>query len=84
MDADRFDTLAKVMARGATRRRLMRGVLGSTLISGAVALTGRDPVHAAPRCREAGNPCEGNQYCCPGLVCGAGYPERCMAPPAAG
>ena len=84
MGTDRFDTLVKILGLGATRRRLMRRLLGSTLISGAVALTGRNPVHAAPRCREAGNPCEGNPYCCAGLVCRSGYPKRCMAPPAAG
>jgi hypothetical protein len=80
MDADRFDALTKVVGRGATRRRLVRGVLASALAGGAGALARRGPVEAAPRCRTAGNPCQGNQECCPGLVCrvsGPGKGRRC-------
>src|SRR5262249_34838868 len=39
---------------------------------------------AAPACRKAGHPCEGNQECCEGLVCvdapGPGQAARCVAP----
>ena len=31
MDSDRFDGLAMVVGRGVTRRRMVRGVLGSAL-----------------------------------------------------
>jgi hypothetical protein len=83
MDADRFDTVTKVVGRGATRRRVVRGVLGSVLAGGAVTLTGRGPVQAVPACLGAGHPCQGNQECCPGLVCrvtGPGNVKRCAAP----
>jgi hypothetical protein len=84
MDADQFDTLTKVVGRGATRRRVVRGVLGSVLAGGAITLTGRGPVQAAPQCRGQGQTCEGNQDCCAGLVCrviGLGNSRRCARPP---
>jgi hypothetical protein len=85
MAADRFDTLTKVVGRGATRRRVVRAVLGSALAGGAVTRTGRGPVQAAPQCRGQGQTCEGNQDCCAGLICpgrgvsGPGNSRRCLA-----
>src|SRR4051794_26170853 len=59
MDSQRFDALAKVVGRGATRRRVLRGVLGSALAGGAIALTEQGAVQAVLHCREAGKPCQG-------------------------
>jgi Ion channel inhibitory toxin len=83
MVSDRFDALTKVVGRRATRRRVLRGVLSSALAGGVVTLAGRRPVQAVPACLGAGHPCQGNQECCPGLVCrvtGPGNVKRCAAP----
>jgi hypothetical protein len=84
MDSGRFDALTKVVGGGANRRRVLRGVLGSALVGGAVAFTGAGHAQAQPGCREECHPCEGNQECCPGLECrvtGPGNTKRCTKPP---
>ncbi len=79
MDAQQFDTLARSLAAGGSRRhvlaRLARGAVG-----GALALAVGTRVGAQPGCRQEGHPCEGNQECCPGLTCepsGPGAAQRC-------
>jgi hypothetical protein len=82
MDSQRFDALTKVVGRGTNRRRVLRGLVGSVLVGGAVAATGKEPVQAVPGCRSECHPCDGNQSCCPGLVCrvtGPGNTKRCAS-----
>ena len=42
MVPDRFDALTTVVGRGATRRRLLRGVLGSALAGAGLVRVGAD------------------------------------------
>jgi hypothetical protein len=59
MDAARFDALSKYIGRGVSRRRVLRGLLGSSVAGGAV-LAGT--FHATAR----GKPCpSGNGSDCP-------------------
>ena len=81
MDQDRFDDIAKSLAAGADRRSLLKRVAGGAL-GGLLALRG-GLAAAQPGCRRERHPCEGNQDCCPGLVClrtGAGSARRCAPP----
>ena len=84
MDAHRFDELTK--AAGTSRRRALK-LLGAGMGAGLLALGRRDGYarHESTHygCRPAGQPCEGNQECCPGLECrvtGPGGPVRCALP----
>ena len=83
MDDKRFDELVRQLgAAGEPRRAFLKRAVGGAL-AGLLALRGRE-VGAAPKCRKEGHPCEGNQVCCPGLVCrvtGPGNAERCAKPP---
>jgi hypothetical protein len=89
MEPERFDTVAKALGAGTSRRRvagLAAGWLATGIATGlaALALAPGAPSGAQPGCRGAGNPCEGNQQCCAGLVCtviGQGNARRCMAAP---
>ena len=82
MDQDRFDNVVKSLATGADRRSVLKRIAGGAL-GGLLALRGGAAV-AQPGCRQEGHPCEGNQVCCPGLVCtpaaGPGQAARCTAP----
>ena len=81
MDQDRFDNVVKSLASGADRRSVLKRVAGGAL-AGLLALRGGQAA-AQPGCRRAGHPCEGNQECCPGLVCrvtGPGNAARCAKP----
>ena len=84
MDAQRFDALTKALGRGANRRRVLRGLLGGAVAGGAVVTSLPEPAAAQPGCRREGNTCQGNQVCCPGLVCvqaaGPGNAARCVGP----
>lgn len=82
MESHRFDNLARSYA--TSRRGFVKtlagaafgGLLGGRLDHGAAA---------APACRGAGHPCEGNQICCAGLICvasGPGAALRCTPCPA--
>ncbi len=94
MDGRQFDTLARALATGTTRRRFFGrlGRLSGGLAGGALAFRGQSWATAqgngngrGPACREEGHPCEGNQDCCEGLVCepsGPGAADRCTRPQA--
>lgn len=93
MDSSRFDALARTLAGRPwlSRRRLIERVAGGSVAAAMVAGiaasasaqgNGKDK---GSSCREAGHPCEGNQVCCEGLVCGPSGPgkaSRCGAPDA--
>jgi len=86
MDSERFDAWTRGVGNGASRRRVLRALLGGALAAPlALALAlGSGRSGAQPGCRQAGNPCEGNQDCCAGLVCrrsGPGSAARCTRPP---
>ncbi len=75
------DDLARGLADGTMSRRRALGVFAG---AAAATLVGAKTAKAQPRCRTAGHPCEGNQECCPGLVCveaaGPGQAARCVRP----
>jgi hypothetical protein len=82
MKGQRFDALTRAMATGASRRRLLKIVLAG-VAGGPLARRDGHVAAAQPKCREAGHPCEGNQVCCEGLVCGPSGPgaaNRCTPP----
>jgi len=82
MSDTRFDELARLLGRGASRRQVLKGLAGSALAA-ALSAIGVSEAGAQPGCRQEGHPCEGNQVCCPGLVCmvtGPGNAQRCARP----
>ena len=82
MEHKTFEELAKLVASGVPRRTVLKRAVGGAL-AGLFALRGGQTL-AQPGCRQEGHPCEGNQECCPGLVCrvtGPGNAERCARPP---
>ena len=88
MDPNRFEDIAKAWAVGTDRRAALKRLAGGLLaglaaVSGGGVLRG-DRARAQPGCRQEGHPCEGNQVCCPGLVCvqaaGPGQAARCVQP----
>ena len=75
-----LDELARGMATGQVTRRRALGMLAGAAAASVVGIRG---AQAQPGCRQEGHPCEGNQVCCPGLVCrvtGPGNAERCAQP----
>lgn len=82
MKARDFDQLAKNLSMGGSRREVIKG-LGRALAGGALAALFSGYASAQPGCRREGHPCEGNQVCCPGLVCkpaaGPGQAARCTS-----
>ena len=78
MDTTEFDQLARTLARGGSRRQVLR-TLGAGAATALLALL--DSGRASAQCRGEGHACEGNQVCCSGLVCtssGDGA-ARCVA-----
>lgn len=76
MDDREFDDLTRAWARGASRRRILRGLLG-VVTGGIGAAVGGD---VAAACIEPGRPCRGTDVCCRGFVCAplAHGPNRCL------
>src|SRR3712207_5456637 len=76
-----LDELARGMATGNVTRRRALGMLAGAAAGAVVGVRG---AQAQPGCRREGHPCEGNQECCPGLVCveaaGPGQAARCVRP----
>jgi hypothetical protein len=86
MDGDRIDAIARRLAGLRSRRAVLAAAVGGVLATAGLAGSGGDRTTAAPGCRPAGSPCEGNQQCCAGLVCaatGPGAPRRCTPAPTA-
>ena len=76
-----FDELAQGLANRTVTRRRALAVLAASA-AGALFPFAR-AAEGQPGCRRIGHPCEGNQECCPGLVCrvtGPGNAERCAKP----
>ena len=61
MDGSRFDRWTKTMARGGSRRVVVRALAGGALAAGLGRL-GRAAVAAA--CQKKGKPCDQDQDCC--------------------
>lgn len=79
MDAQRFDSLARMLATGKTRRSFVKSLAGGLLAAVAGGI-GVGAVEAA-RCREPGNSCEKDAHCCSGS-CAKGKNGRktCVCP----
>ena len=84
-EATRWDAIARFIRSEATRRVVLRGLIGA---GGAALLADLLQTEAAPPlqpgCRGAGKTCEGNQQCCAGLVCtvtAQGNSRRCAEAP---
>jgi Prealbumin-like fold domain len=91
MHQERFDEFVRATARHAgSRRLLLRGLAGAGIVAldplvalDAAAKKSDKPAKTSASCRGEGHPCEGNQVCCAGLVCGPSGPgaaNRCSAP----
>jgi hypothetical protein len=74
MDGKRLDTLARLLAAGLPRRRLLGGVTAGLL---GVSF-GHRPRRGAAACNTIGRPCHQNDDCCAGETCRNGV---CDAPP---
>jgi hypothetical protein len=75
-----FDEVTRGMASGKISRRRALKLFAATAL--ASVLPARLAA-AQPGCRKEGHPCEGNQECCPGLVCrvtGPGNAKRYAKP----
>ena len=78
-----FDDLARGLATGRVTRRRALQVFAAAAAGGVLSLMGIREASAQPGCRGEGHPCEGNQECCPDLVCrvtGPGNATRCARP----
>ena len=84
MQDQKFDNLTKAMATGTSRRLVLRGLAAGAVGALATVFGPGQSASAQPGCRREGHPCEGNQVCCPGLVCtpaaGPGQAARCTRP----
>ena len=65
MDGQRMDELAKVLANGTDRRRLLKGLLGGGA-AGSLALLGARGAGAQTTCKENGRRCTDGTACCSG------------------
>jgi len=74
MTESRIDTVAKSLARGLPRRRLLGGLGGGAIT--AAALLGLP--RSALVCQEVGRPCDAASGCCDGATCEDGA-CRCAA-----
>ena len=79
MDGHRFDEMARTLASGASRRRVLKGLAG-----GALAFTGLRPGPTeARKCRQSGKNCRSHADCC-SEFCDTTTYECAPAPPATG
>jgi hypothetical protein len=62
MDGQRFDDLARLFARPATRRTLWRGALAA--VAGRLTISPLQPVSAQDGCAPASSPCDDATPCC--------------------
>ena len=67
MESHRFDTMVKTLGSGASRRRVLRGLLSGAAAAGIPA---RFSVPAAAgTCKAEGKACKKTSQCCDGLNC---------------
>jgi len=69
MDEVRFDAIARSLATGLPRRRLLAGITAGLLSS---PLGNRPRAAGAGACKKPGRPCDKNQDCCDGADCKGG------------
>ena len=79
MDPSRFDALARLVARPASRRRTI-----AALALGALPLAFPNPTAAGPGCKNVGKQCDKDKDCCSGVCKGKKDKETCKAHDAAG
>jgi hypothetical protein len=74
MDNQRFDQLARMVARGASRRQLLKGLAGGVVATGFVGVArGARPAAAQDDvCTGAGGECSTGEDCCSGLCSESG------------
>jgi len=81
VDNNTFDRATRALAAGASRRKVLRTLLGGAAVAATGVLGVERSASADEACRESGHPCEGNQTCCVDLSCiagsGQGAAERC-------
>jgi len=81
VDNNTFDRATRALATGASRRKVLRTLLGGAAVAATGVVGVKRSASADPACREESHPCEGNQTCCEGLACiagsGQGAAERC-------
>src|SRR5680860_981008 len=81
MDRDRFDNLAKAMARGVSRRDVLRGMLGGVAAGAAITVMPKLAI-AQDTCAGSGDECEMvegsccSPYTCFEAICG--IPRGCV------
>ena len=68
IDGERIDVLARLVAGGWPRRRLLGGLAAGL----AAPLLGRFGGRAAAACKKVGRPCDRNGDCCAGAECRGG------------
>jgi len=69
MDTGRFDDLARAMAKGASRRDVLRGILGGA-VAGAAVTVMPEAVDAQETCAGSGEACEMVEgSCCAPYTC---------------
>ena len=72
MDGQRFDEVARLIGTGASRRRVLKGLLGG-ITAGVVMARSRGETGAQDACDAFADPCTtGPDSCCPGLMCQGG------------
>jgi len=78
VDGQRFDDVARALATGSSRRRLLAGAAGSA-IGALLALVGLAPA-GAKGCVDTGRRCHRTKPCCGGGFCGPdGMCQPCLA-----
>jgi hypothetical protein len=85
MDAEQFDRIARVLGSGASRRRVLHGLVGGALGGAAVASRRSDAAAKGKRCGR-GSDCPPNQICPDGnctscrAFTGSSGPFACKGP----
>ena len=82
MDGRSFDSLTSSLARGASRRTILRRLVGGA-VAGALTLRGVQGVaadHKPEHCAKEGQKAHPHKPCCPGLVPGDDD-QRCAPGP---
>jgi hypothetical protein len=67
MDGQRFDLLARAIARGGSRRQVLKGLAGGALAGGFLGAVRAPRAAAQDECVPGGGSCETGDDCCSGL-----------------